>query len=288
VSEFHGMLPFVWTQSIVEGGQPESEQLAGDTLQGRNAKWVFQQESSDPRLSGRYDVVVNKDQRQSDMSAALWGTGRITNGGGTWVGRWTGGIAAGGAEHHVRLAVKGRGGYAGLKATMNGWFVEAGEGFTPDIQIEGAGWIETADGSPVPPAPGPGTAPAGLTPVVGVTTNSRAAYEAYSWAWDNDQSDPRVNGHIVANVVEDGAPRADGSIDYGGAWTLTNADGAWACDGFHGVRGPGRVEHFQYGVAEGSGAYAGLTLHTFMDFMERRDIVPGDTFVVTGWIEEAK
>jgi hypothetical protein len=286
VSEFRGMLPFVFTQALVEDPPYQSEKMVGDTMQTRRAEWVFRQESSDPRLSGRYDVIVNMDQRQTDMSAALWGTGRITNEGGTWVGRWTGGIAAGGDEHHVRLAVKGTGGYAGLKATMNGWFVEAGQGFTPDIQIEGAGWIETTDGSPVPPAPGPGTTPPGLTPVVGITTNSRAGYEAYSWAWNLDQSDPRVNGHLEAEVVEEGAPRPDGSIDYGGSWTQTNADGAWECAAFDGVRGTGRIEHFQYAVAKGSGAYAGLTCHAFMDFMERRDIVPGDRFVVTGWIDE--
>ena len=286
VREFHGMLPFVFTQSIVREGPYRSEKTVGTTVQTRHGVWVWRQESSDPRLSGRYVSVINLDQRQSDRSAALWGTGRITNDGGTWVGRWTGGIAAGGDEHHLRLAVKGKGGYAGLKATMNAWFVEAGQGFTPDIEIEGAGWVETTDGSPVPAPPGPGTTPAGLTPVVGIMTTRRAGYEAYSWAWDLDQSDPRVNGRQDATIVEEGAARPDGSIDYGGAWTLTNADGAWDCSAFDGVRGPGAVEHFTYAVAKGSGAYAGLTFHTFFDFMERRDIQPGDTFVVPGWIDE--
>lgn len=288
VRECRGMLPFVSAGYIVEEGPYASEKMVGDTLQMRHAKWVFRQESSDPRLSGRYAVVINVDQRQGDMSAALWGKGRISNEGGSWVGEWTGGIAAGGDEHHVRLVAKGTGAYAGLKVTMSGWFVEAGEGFTPDIQIEGAGWIETTDGSPVPPAPGPGTTPTGLTPVVGISTTSRAGYEAYSWAWDLDQSDPRVNGRQDAEIVEEGSSRPDGSIDYGGSWMLTNADGAWECVAFDGVRGPGTVEHFTYAVANGSGAYAGLTFHTFMDFRETRTIVPGDTFVIAGWIEEKK
>ncbi len=55
------------------------------------------------------------------------------------------------------------------------------------------------------------------------------------------------------------------------------------------VRGPGPgYEHFMYWTSTGSGAYEGLTYHGFWRFMEPKDIVPGDTFVYTGWIEETK
>jgi hypothetical protein len=176
VHEFRGMLPFVFTQSLVTEGPYESTETVGDVVQMRNAEWTYRIEtSSDPRLAGTEQVVINVDQRQSDMSARLWGTSVLSNQGGTWVGDWTGDIASGGNVHHVHQAAKGTGGYAGLVAHFSGWFVEAGEGFTLDIQIVNAGWIESTDGSPVPLAPGPGTTPADWTPVVGIATTKDTA-----------------------------------------------------------------------------------------------------------------
>jgi hypothetical protein len=53
------------------------------------------------------------------------------------------------------------------------------------------------------------------------------------------------------------------------------------------VRGPAPgYEHFQHWTATGSGAYTGLTYHGFWHFMEPHDLVHGDRFVYTGWIEE--
>jgi hypothetical protein len=239
-------------------------------------------------LSGIYDVVVNGDQRQSDMSATLWGTSVLRNGGGAWVGKWTGGIAAGGDEHHLYWTMKGTGDYAGLVYHGNGWFVEAGAGFTPDIQIVYAGWIETKDGSPVPPAPGPGSTPANWTPVVGIATMKETGYDTGYWPFDIEMSDRRVSGPLEGFLEESGSERSDGSIDYRAKATMTNENGVWEGPWGPGLRGPGRVEHFQYGASTGSGAYAGLTYHDFWHFMERRDYVAGDTFVVTGWIEEAQ
>ena len=69
----------------------------------------------------------------------MWGTSRLRNAGGTWVKRWTGGIAAGGDVHHFYGTLKGTGGYAGLVAHESGWVAEAGEGFTSDLRIVGAG-----------------------------------------------------------------------------------------------------------------------------------------------------
>jgi hypothetical protein len=55
------------------------------------------------------------------------------------------------------------------------------------------------------------------------------------------------------------------------------------------VRGPGpRFEHFMYWTSTGSGAYAGLTYHGFWRFMEPQPLKVGDTFVWTGFIEEAQ
>ncbi len=170
VQEFHGMLPYVATSSLVKERAYRSIKTVGDVVQMRRAVWTFRRASSDPRLAGTEEVVINCDQRQSDMSATTWGTSRLRNAGGTWVKRWTGGIAAGGDVHHFYGTLKGTGGYAGLVARGSAWVAESGEGFTSDLRIVEAGWIETTDGSPVPPAPGPGTTPADWTPVVGIAT----------------------------------------------------------------------------------------------------------------------
>ena len=290
--EFRGMLPYVWTESLIKQRPYRSKKTVGDVLQMRHAVWSYRRASSDPRLIGRIDIVINCDQRQSDMSATVWGTSRLRSAGGAWVQRWTGGIAAGGDVHHVYGTYKGTGGYAGLVAHESGWFVEAGEGFTPDIQMVGAGWIETADDSPVPPAPGPGTTPANWTPVVGIATLKNTAYSGSGpWVLDVVQSDSRLIGRQESYFEEIGTERPDGSIDYRVPTTWSNQDGTWqpTTSSAAMVRGPRPAfEHFQYGPSAGSGAYEGLTYHNFSYYPEPKPFVPGDTFIYTGWIEEAK
>ena len=291
VQEFHGMLPYVSTSSLVKDRPYASTRTVGGVKQMRHAVWTFRLASSDPRLAGTEEVVVNCDQRQSDMSATTWGTSRLRNAGGTWVKRWTGGIAAGGDVHHFYGTLKGTGGYAGLVAHGSAWVAESGEGFTSDLEIVEAGWIETTDGSPVPTAPGPGTTPANWTPVVGIATTKETNYDGTgAWLWDLEQSDPRLSGQLEGAVEEIGSPRADGSIDYRSSYTMSSRDGSWdAPSGAIQVRGPGpRFEHFMYWTSTGSGAYAGLTYHGFWHFPEPNGIQPGDTFVYTGWIEEAE
>jgi hypothetical protein len=289
--EFQGMLPVVFTQALVKKLGGGSTRTVGDVVRMRHFVWVYHNQSSDPRLSGRFGIVFNVDQRRADRSARLWGTSRLSNQGGTWVGRWTGGIAAGGNVHHLYLTQKGIGGYAGLVSHSSGRFVEAGEGFTSDIQIVNAGWIETSDGSPAPPAPGPGTTPANWTPVVGIATTKQTNYDGTgTWVWDLEQSDPRVSGRLDGAVEEIGSARSDGSIDFYASHTLSNQDGSWdAPSGPIQVRGPDPgQEHFVSWTSTGSGAYAGLTYHGFWRFMEPRPFKPGDKFVYAGWIVEAK
>ncbi len=280
------MLPYVSTSSLIKERPYASTRTVGGVVQMRHAVWTFRRASSDPRLAGTEEVVVNCDQRQSDMSATTWGTSRLRNAGGTWVKRWTGGIAAGGDAHHFYGTLKGTGGYAGLVAHGSAWVAESGEGFTSDLQIVEAAWIETTDGSPVPPAPGPVTTPADWTPVAGIAT----LRDDYDWTFDLTMSDPRVSGEHVGSPEEIGSQRADGSIDYLAESTLTNQDGAWdSPSGIVNVRGPGPgFEHFMYWTSTGSGAYAGLTYHGFWRFMERQPLAVDDTFVWTGWIEETK
>jgi hypothetical protein len=292
VREFRGMLPYVSTSSLVKERPYASTKTVGDVVQMRHAVWTFRRASSDPRLAGTEEVVINCDQRQSDMSATTWGTSRLRNAGGTWVKRWTGGIAAGGDVHHFYGTLKGTGGYAGLVAHGSAWVAESGEGFTSDLQIVEAAWMETTDGSPVPPAPGPGTTPANWTPVVGVATTKEIAYEGPGpWVWDVEQSDPRVSGRLEGDIEGIGGTRPDGSLDYRVESTISNDDGVWNSPWSTEpmVRGPKPdSEHFQYWESAGSGAYAGLTYHGFWYFPERHAFRPGDTFVWSGWIEEAK
>ena len=162
----------------------------------------------------------------------------------------------------------------------------------PTSEIVGAGWIETTDGSPVPPAPGPGTTPANWTPVVGIATLTNAAYSGPDpFVLDVVQSDPRLNGRQESVFEEIGTERPDGSIDYRVASTVSNADGTWepTTSTAAMVRGPGPdLEHFQYFPSAGSGAYEGLTYHAFSYYPEPESFVPGDTFILTGWIEEGK
>jgi len=291
VQEFRGMLPCVSTSSLIKERPDASTKTVGDVVQMRHAVWTFLRASSDPRLAGTEEVVVNCDQRQSDMSATMWGTSRLRNAGGTWVKRWTGGIAAGGDVHHFYGTLKGTGGYAGLVAHGSAWVAESGEGFTSDLEIVEAGWIETTDGSPVPPAPGPGTTPANWTPVVGIATLKNVAYSGTDpWVLDVVQSDPRLSGRMESFFEEIGARRPDGSIDYRVAGTVSNADGTWepTTSTAAMVRGARPdLEHFQYLPSAGTGAYEGLTYHEFSYYPEPEPFVPGDTFILTGWIEEA-
>jgi hypothetical protein len=287
VKEFHGMLPVVFVVTLVKERPYRSTKTVEEFVQARHAVWTFRQKSFDPRLSGVLTSVINADQRKGDMSATLWGTSTVRNSGGSWAGPWTGGIAAGGDEHHFYWTAKGTGDYAGLVYHGNGWLTEAGQGFTSDLQELWAGWIETKDGSPVPAAPGPGSTPANWTPFVTIATMGQTGYDSGSWTMDVQASDARVGGNAEGTIVEAGAARSDGSVDYNGVWSVTNEGGAWDSS-LYGVRGPGTVEHFQYWTYSGSGAYAGLTFNKLAHFMERGNFVTGDRFIETGWIEEAQ
>ena len=110
------------------------------------------------------------------------------------------------------------------------------------------------------------------------------------WLWDLDQSDPRINGVVEGAVEEIGSARSDGSIDYLASNTITNQDGSWDTpSGPIAVRGPAPVfEHFMYSTSTGSGAYEGLTYHSFWYFPEPTNMQVGDEFVWSGWIEEAR
>ncbi len=100
-----------------------------------------------------------------------------------------------------------------------------------------------------------------------------------------------MTGRLEGDIEGIAETRPDGSLDYRVESTISNEDGVWdspwSTDPM--VRGPRPdFEHFQYWKSTGSGAYAGLTYHGFWYFPERKSFRPGDTFVWSGWIEEAK
>jgi hypothetical protein len=74
--------------------------------------------ASDPRVSGDEVITLNIDMKLVDdpdvwATGRMWGTFRITNGGGTWEGTWVGWRDTRGFSY-IEYVGSGRGGYAGL------------------------------------------------------------------------------------------------------------------------------------------------------------------------------
>lgn len=117
----------------------------GDILQSRDLVWQYQFHSTDPRLDGTFEQVINYDLRP-DGSADMWGTGTLTNAGGTWEGPWTGVIARNGGIHYLLQTFTGTGGYEGLvyKSLTH---TESGPEYSePDLPLSvSLGWIEPMD-----------------------------------------------------------------------------------------------------------------------------------------------
>jgi hypothetical protein len=77
-----------------------------------------------------------------------------------------------------------------------------------DGGIAAGGEVHHVYGTPVPPAPGPGTTPANWTPVVGTATTRESNYDGTgAELWDPGQSDPRLSGRLECAVEEIGSPR---------------------------------------------------------------------------------
>jgi hypothetical protein len=133
------------TQTKVSDEGPGDETIVGDVEQWRNVVWIFDQKSSDPRLTGTVETRYSVDLRP-DGSGELWGTLVIRNDEGTWEGDWTGTIARGGTTHYILGEASGTGAYKGLTYHLQGHFLEkSGEGFAPGTDVVISGWIEKAE-----------------------------------------------------------------------------------------------------------------------------------------------
>jgi hypothetical protein len=114
----------------------------GEILQARDLVWQYQHHATDPRLDGKFEVVINYDMRP-DGSADMWGTQILTNEGGTWEGPWTGVIARNGGAHYTLQNLTGTGDYAGLVWKSQTHFETGPEYSEADLPLSvTTGWIE--------------------------------------------------------------------------------------------------------------------------------------------------
>jgi hypothetical protein len=125
--------------------QDSTQTNDGDILQARDLVWQYQFHSTDPRLDGTFEEVINYDMR-SDGSADMWGTGTLTNDGGTWEGPWTGAIGRNGGVHYVLQTFVGTGDYEGLVWKSQTHLESGPEYAEPDLPLSvSIGWIEPVD-----------------------------------------------------------------------------------------------------------------------------------------------
>ncbi len=91
----------------------------GGILQERGGSVTCVVTTNDPRVSGHEVDVFDADRWTEGFANTLvqWGTARLRNGGGTWVGRYTG-IYTDATEDIITYWYSGKGSYAGLSLYM--------------------------------------------------------------------------------------------------------------------------------------------------------------------------
>ena len=92
---------------------------ANRVLHVRNAKQLWVDDVSDPRIRGDVTLTVNVNFQLAPLPVfgygPMWGTIRVENAGGSWEGSWVGKRTAQG-HSFVQVALKGKGLYDGLHA----------------------------------------------------------------------------------------------------------------------------------------------------------------------------
>jgi hypothetical protein len=111
---------FTATENWVEDTSPGREWYTGPNNEidhVRGSQGLFSVTASDPRVSGDEIITVNYDMKVVPapvyITGPMWGTFRITNGGGTWKGTWVGWRDQRGFSY-IEYVGSGGGGYAGL------------------------------------------------------------------------------------------------------------------------------------------------------------------------------
>ena len=171
VQEFRGMLPYVCTSSLIKersyAKHEDGRRRRADAPRRLDVPARQLRPAPDRHGRGRHQLRSAAERHERDHVGHEPAAQRRRD-----LGASAGRAASPPAATCITSTAPSRGPVATPASSLTGaaGFAESGEGFTSDIEIVGAGWIETTDGSPVPPAPGPGTTPANWTPVVGIAT----------------------------------------------------------------------------------------------------------------------
>ena len=88
----------------------------------RGAEGTFTVVASDPRVTGDEVITINYNMKVVDppvyITGPMWGTFRITNGGGCWEGTWTG-VRDEQGFSYIDYVGSGCGGYTGLQLRVH-------------------------------------------------------------------------------------------------------------------------------------------------------------------------
>jgi hypothetical protein len=79
---------------------------------------VFEFDVDDARFSGLATTIINSNFHMEPYYGQQWGTFELINGGGSWVGTWTGAKSEDGSTYLNGVA-HGHGAYEGLKAHLS-------------------------------------------------------------------------------------------------------------------------------------------------------------------------
>jgi hypothetical protein len=112
---------FTATGQVTDEGVAPGMLSVGDLWSWRDGAWTVEVEASDPRASGTWSGFANADVDDETGHGIEWGTLRVENAGGTWVGPYTAMwyTPPEGAFTAASGMLVGDGDYAGY--TMNPW-----------------------------------------------------------------------------------------------------------------------------------------------------------------------
>jgi len=135
---------FTGTETWVRDISPGVETFPDKSLYHmRDNVAIFEEQTSDPRVSGECQSVINWNFKLVDppvfVTGRMWGTFTITNANGYWKGTWTG-VRDQNGFSYFKYEGQGYGGYKGMKLharlerlspdptvpeTINGYILEA-------------------------------------------------------------------------------------------------------------------------------------------------------------------
>jgi hypothetical protein len=113
------MTPYRGVETLVKDVDPGRLWVSDGILHIRNGRQILFDDADDPRMTGEVTITFNVNFHLAPPPVfghgPMWGTVRIENVGGSWVGAWVGKKTTQG-HSFIRTAMKGEGGYEGLYA----------------------------------------------------------------------------------------------------------------------------------------------------------------------------